>query len=295
MGVGNIRIAGLLFLVFVLLAAGTVYGLLNSLLVFNTAQENYQINQGLMPPEERVEKPLFDNKTGIGSSPGQLYGLKRDVPVLMYHEIGSPRGKYKELYVEPDVFTSQLNWLRENGFSTVSLQEVYDHWKHGNKLPDNPVVITFDDGYRSMYETVLPLLKERDMRATFFIVAGYSDSPQSVSNDMIAAMSESGMEIGCHTYSHADLTITPENRLRHQLGDSKAALERIIDKPVNFLAYPAGRFDNNVAKNVEKYGYKGAVTTLYGLTSYDQNQYMWKRIRINNSDGLQGMINKLNK
>jgi len=275
-GGGKIRKTALLFLMFVLLAAGIACGFYGPSF-FDASKKNHEISQ-----------VISDN-----NSSGESYVLKKNIPVLMYHEIGSPRGRYKELYVEPVIFAEQLDWLRKNGYSTVSLQEVCEHWKKNKPLPENPVVITFDDGYRSMYETVLPLLKEREMKATFFIVPGFSDSPLSLSNDMIAAMSKSGMEIGCHTYSHADLIITPEDRLRHELGDSRAYLERIIEKPVNFFAYPAGRFDGNAARNVEKYGYQAAVTTLYGFTSYDQNPYMWKRIRIENSDGLIGMIKKL--
>jgi len=236
------------------------------------------------------------------TSPGQVlapetkqpYILREEIPILMYHEIGSPSGPWKKLYVEPDIFAQQLDWLKANGYTTILLKDIYDHWLTQKPLPEKPIVITFDDGYRSVYETVLPLLLARDMKATFFLYPSKFNTPQGLTTNMVSSLAENGMEIGSHTFSHVDLTKLTKNKLKQELIDSKLSLEKIItQKPVDFICYPAGRFNNEVIIEAKKSGYKGAVTTLFGKATFNQDTYQWERIRINYSDGVKGLAKKI--
>jgi len=236
------------------------------------------ISPGQLSPETQVNQPYF---------------LKEEIPILMYHEIGKPSGPWKELYVEPAVFENQLDWLKNNGYTTVLMKDVYAHWYDKKPLPEKPIVLTFDDGYRNMYEKVLPLLSSRDMKATFFLYPSKFNTTSGLTRDMVAELAQKGMEIGSHTYNHRDLTQLPLNQLKQELLASKNTLEQLIKKPVDFLCYPAGRYNPQVITEVEKTGYKGAVTTKYGQASYRQSKYKLKRIRINYSDNLENFIRKI--
>ncbi|NLT94548.1 MAG: polysaccharide deacetylase family protein [Clostridia bacterium] len=220
------------------------------------------------------------------TAPQQPFVLREEIPILMYHEIGTPSGPWKELYVEPENFVRQLDWLKENGYSTVTLDDVYAHWYYKKPLPEKPVVLTFDDGYRNMYDIVLPLLLSRDMKATFFLYPSKFNTPTGLTTEMVAEMAAKGMEIGSHTYSHKDLTKISAAQLEQELAKSKKVLEEITGKPVKFLCYPSGQFNEQVIKESKKAGYLAAVTTQMGKAAHTQDPYRWKRVRINYSTTL---------
>ena len=85
------------------------------------------------------------------------------VPVLMYHVIAPPlpNAPYRDLYVQPTDFRGQVAWLAEHGYHAVTLRRVYDFWTGKEALPRKPVVLTFDDGYRSDFTVALPTLEAR--------------------------------------------------------------------------------------------------------------------------------------
>jgi peptidoglycan/xylan/chitin deacetylase (PgdA/CDA1 family) len=85
----------------------------------------------------------------------------------MYHVIGTagPDTPNIDLWVSPTTFARQVRWLDRHGFHLVSLQEVYDYW-HGAPLPRKPVVLSFDDGFRSDYRLAMPILARHDWGGT---------------------------------------------------------------------------------------------------------------------------------
>ncbi|HEY6772327.1 MAG TPA: hypothetical protein VI035_07735, partial [Solirubrobacterales bacterium] len=91
----------------------------------------------------------------------RLIPWKRPVPILMYHVIARPpaTAQLPELFVEPETFTAQMQWLSHHGYAAVSLNEVYDAWFGDGKLPEKPVVLSFDDGYRGDYVYARPTLR----------------------------------------------------------------------------------------------------------------------------------------
>ena len=92
-------------------------------------------------------------------------------------------------------------------------------------------MLTFDDGYRSMYDFVMPELIKRDMVATFFIITDKFNHPGYVNENMVQEMHRNGLEIGSHSHSHGDLRNAD---LEIELNQSKTLLENIIDDAVSF-------------------------------------------------------------
>ena len=245
------------------------------------------------PPGRRETAASENRRQGSLPATGGNYILRKVVPILMYHDIGVPKGRWKALYVDPTAFAGQLDWLRANGYTTISLEDLYEHWRNNRPLPAKPIVITFDDGYRSMFQTVLPLLKARNMKATFFLCLSYLNTPKGLETYMVEQLARDGMEIGSHTYSHVELTTLSADKFPLELGESKAELEKIIKKPVEFLCYPIGRVNEKVYTAALEFGYKGAVTTVFDNASFGQDPYQWPRVRINYKDGVPGLVKKL--
>lgn len=210
------------------------------------------------------------------------YEYRETIPVLMYHEISDEGTNY--LYVSPDEFDAHLEYIHENGYTPVTLKQVYYHWEKGIPLPQKPIVLTFDDGYRSMYTRVLPKLQEYGYRATFFIISGTVWSDWALSKDMIREMSAAGMEIGSHGHTHQQMTGCTAEELTQELFGSKQELEEIIGKPVLSICYPEGRHNDAVIEAAKAAGYACGVVTLYGIANESQGVYTLNRIRVCRGD-----------
>ncbi len=86
------------------------------------------------------------------------YHFRDRVPILMYHRIASVPGDRNALPEEK--FEEQMRYLEENGFHSITVDELQAHFLHGKRLPKKPVVLTFDDGYEDNFSAALPILKK---------------------------------------------------------------------------------------------------------------------------------------
>ena len=131
------------------------------------------------------------------------------LPVIMYHSVcDRPPSDYT---VTPQQLENDLSWLNSRGFKTVSTQQLIDYTRGKGKLPEKPVLMTFDDGFYNNLSVALPLLEKYDMCAVVSIVGRYTDDyaaadPHANSYSYltwqdISELSASGrIEIGSHTY-----------------------------------------------------------------------------------------------
>lgn len=133
------------------------------------------------------------------------------VVILMYHSLLKDPARQGKYVVSPDLFESDLRWLKENGYSFVGMQDLINFIYSESSLPEKSVVITFDDGYYNNYLYAYPLLEKYDAKMLISFIGKYTDlyndeKPNAyyshITWDMINEMLESGrVEIGNHTYS----------------------------------------------------------------------------------------------
>ncbi len=216
-----------------------------------------------------------------------------NVSVLMYHEIGEPDGPWSNLYVSEENLIKQLDWILEEGYKTVTMADLEKNRAGKKFLPDKVLVLTFDDGYASMYDFVFPALKERNMKAVFYLYPDKFGGWNSLSPSQIKEMAQAGMEIGSHSKSHSDMTQITKEKLKFELVESKKTLEEITGLSLGSFCYPSGRFNDQVIGELIDAGYTNAVTTQYGKYSLEESVYKIKRVRINYTDSLQSFINKI--
>jgi peptidoglycan/xylan/chitin deacetylase (PgdA/CDA1 family) len=219
---------------------------------------------------------------------------RRPVPILNYHVIGEPPASapFPELYVSRRVFAAQLRWLRRNGYQAVSLRRVYDYWRRGRVLPPKPIVISFDDGYRGQFTNARPLLLRYRWPAVLNLaVQNVLDGKLTVRQ--LQTMARDGWEIDAHSLTHPDLTTLNGGELRRQVAGSRRWIRRRLGVPVDFFCYPAGRYDAAVVAAVRAAGFLGATTTNQGLASRSEGLFTLDRIRVNGSDGVGGLAERL--
>lgn len=204
------------------------------------------------------------------------------VPILMYHVIEDPPASapYPDLYVSAEDFRAQIEWLAEQGYEAVTLRQVERAWWRGGRLPEKPIVLSFDDGYVSQYEVAFKAMGELGWPGLLNLKAGETDIYKRQVREMVAA----GWELGSHTVDHPDLTTLDPTALAEELTRSRRILRRRFGVPVTHLCYPAGRYNDAVVAATEAAGYTTATTTDPGLAE-SSDPYRLKRIRVNRGDG----------
>jgi peptidoglycan/xylan/chitin deacetylase (PgdA/CDA1 family) len=199
------------------------------------------------------------------------------VPILEYHVLGRPKTEvpYPDLYVPRASFRKQMDWLERQGYEAVTLEQVEEAWYHGGTLPENPVVISFDDGYRPQYTFALPTLRKHGWPGVLNLKAEGSDLYPS----NVEAMLDAGWELAAHTIHHSDLTTLEGAALEEEAAGSRRLLQREYGVPVKNFCYPSGRFDATVIAAVEAAGYTGATTEIPGYATKD-HPYELARIEV---------------
>ncbi|MEA3397048.1 MAG: polysaccharide deacetylase family protein, partial [Chloroflexota bacterium] len=168
------------------------------------------------------------------------------VPILMYHYVSALPVDAdvfrRDLTVSPETFDAELRYLKDNGYQTVTLRDLYDALSVGRPLPDKPIVLTFDDGYRDAYTEILPLLQKYDFVGVFFVLAtpAHFESPAYMTWADVRAMAEAGMSIQGHGRDHYDMRNRSVDFLVYQILGIKEAVEAHTDQQVTFFCYPAG-------------------------------------------------------
>lgn len=194
-------------------------------------------------------------------------------PILLWHSVGErvdhPR------WVSREAFAAQLDLVLDEGFTPVdapTLDAIEDGRVPG---PPQPIVLTFDDGYENFYLHAFPELRARGLPATMFLISDrVADAAEARFADdrarylvwpEIREMAEAGVDFQSHSATHRNLKHLPDDELRRELVDSRAALERGLGRPVTVLAYPFGGNSPHTQDVVAAAGYASAHSVLAGL------------------------------
>ena len=194
--------------------------------------------------------------------------------VLMYHKIAAApvTTNLPALYVHPGEFDRQMGELTGAGLACVPYGEVAGVVEAGR----SGFCVTFDDGFRNVFDLALPLLEKRGLRAIQFIVAGLiggedawdraiGEPPQALMDDgMIREWLAAGHEIGSHTLTHPHLPALGREQARAEIFDSKRRLEDRFGVPIKHFCYPYGDQDEAVRDMVREAGYLSAPTVAFG-------------------------------
>ena len=200
------------------------------------------------------------------------------VLVLNYHKIDN---KHHSLSVLPEDFESQLKYLSEHGYHSISPDELFEGLAGTGTLPENPVLITFDDGYKDNYTTAFPLLKKYGFKATIFAVTSFlGQKSQYFTWDQAREMEKEGISIQSHTATHRSMTDLSDEQLRAELVESKKKAEEELGHPVEYMAYPTGTYNLHIAEMVKEAGYKAAFTIKYGNVDEASNIYALERVPV---------------
>ena len=213
------------------------------------------------------------------------------IPVLMYHDIGSPKAS---LVVTPEMFGKQMEALFEAGYETVTADALLLGLK-GERvwLPEKGVAITFDDGYEGVYRYAYPVLKSLGLKATLFVVTGLVGKDGYLTWDQLQELAAEGWAVGSHAVHHVDLRTLEARQLQNEVSLSRKVLSEATGQEILSFCYPSGKYDDSVIAAVEGAGYLGAFTTEPGFVRGRDAPFTLKRIRVDGRDGLSAFKSRL--
>lgn len=197
------------------------------------------------------------------------------VPVLMYHEIVTDGKAPGETVISLERFEEQMRYLAENGYTTLSMDELIEFMKGKKEVPLKSVVLNFDDGWEEQLKAI-PALKKHHFKASFWVITGegfddlYLDWPYIIAIDL-----DPNFEVGSHTVTHpwdpqssllTWLEGKPEGKSHadvwKELRTSKKILEKKLRRKVTKLAWPCGWYNDQLVNMAKETGYDALLTTI---------------------------------
>ena len=240
--------------------------------------ESYQ--EAFLSNIERFDVEHASQGKTENAEPGSVY-----VPILIYHSVRphSPAELALQRYydVAPGAFENQLRYLKEHGYTVISLDYLGIALDQNITLPPKSVVITFDDGWRNQYSYAFPLLRKYGYTATFFIFTDAIGRDNFLTWDQIRVVNNSGMTIGGHTRTHPYLfELTNMDSLRQEIIGGKRIIEDQIGHSIQEFAYPFGQYDDRIIGVVKEAGYQFARSTHRSVYNAKSDLFTLKGVEI---------------
>ena len=209
------------------------------------------------------------------------------LPILTYHSLDSSRSV---ISTSPSSFRRQMEWLHQQGFQTLSLAEAAKLVRIGQPFRERTCVVTFDDGYETVYREAFPILQEVGFTATVFLITGYCGKQNSWPGHVspvgeqsllcwtqIEEMARHHIEFGSHTVTHPDLACLTHREAEREMQDSKQMIQERIGRGVEVFAYPYGRYAPWTVDLAREH-FSGACSTILGKVTSEADSALLPRV-----------------
>jgi peptidoglycan/xylan/chitin deacetylase (PgdA/CDA1 family) len=226
-------------------------------------------------------------------------GRRVRLPILMYHYIEPwPPGAdelRQGLTVRPEDFAAQMAYLHTQGYVTLSLYDLIAALARGVPVPERAVVLTFDDGYRSLMDYAVPALQPYGYTGTVFVITQLMDEgfPQYLTWPQAESLYAQGWKIEPHTKTHDQLAGRGRDFQLYQMLGAMQTVAAHIGATPRFFAYPSGDYDELSVQLAQEMHLWGAVTVNIGRTHEFDNRFLLHRVRVSGLGSLSDFVNAL--
>lgn len=234
--------------------------------------------------------------------------IEKKIPILMYHKVTVETidSKHK-IYVDKKKFEKQLQFFRFRNFKTLTFKDYYAFIKgekHLSTFPKRPLIITFDDGYLSVFENALSILQKYDFKVVMFLLGDKNilqnnwDKGEQISHNRLMNKQQrqqifrAGWEIGAHTMTHKDLTKISEQEAMKEISEAKKELSNEFKTEIITFAYPYGSYNETIKKIVEKSGYIFGIATDSGGMTIQDDRFAVFRVNMFPSENIFSLYKK---
>jgi peptidoglycan/xylan/chitin deacetylase (PgdA/CDA1 family) len=228
------------------------------------------------------------------------------LPILMYHKVDElPSGvRTPGNFVSPAAFAAQMDALLAWGYHTISFDQWLDYrLGHVRTLPPKPIIITFDDGYTCFAEHAWPVLEQRAMQATVFLVSSQIGGTNAWEHDeltfplldarRILELQSEGVHFGSHSVEHRPLARMPADQAMQELTQSRWALSELLGRDVDVVAYPFSNQSSDVRRLARQAGYRCAVRGKGRMNWERTDPFGLRRIKIEPDTTVAGLRRRL--
>ncbi|HHR6138751.1 TPA: polysaccharide deacetylase family protein [Providencia alcalifaciens] len=229
--------------------------------------------------------------------------IDKGIPILTYHHVlknsENKNFRHTSTTTSVEAFREQMNYLKEMGYQTLSLDDVEGYLNKSANLPGRAVVLTFDDGLKSVYRYALPILRENQQQATLFVISSrIKTQPQKWDPDSLQFMSKQEIKESqdvFHIQSHTHFLHRLDNRnnpiifsrKEHTIMlDFKRSMKALakFERDQRYLAYPFGAYNQTAIEAAKEAGLHIAVSTIQGKVKLGDNPYTLKRLYAYSTD-----------
>jgi peptidoglycan/xylan/chitin deacetylase (PgdA/CDA1 family) len=213
------------------------------------------------------------------------------IPILLYHSISSEASSsFYPWTVSPGRFDEHVRFLREEGYTPLTVTELVDRLGEVARLPEKPVIVTFDDGFADFAENAVPVLTRYDFSSTLYIVTGYVGGTSSwlrnegegdrpmLTWQQINELPAAGVECGAHSHSHLQLDSLRTSDANDQIVWSRRELENRLGRAVDSFSYPHGYHRRVNRSQVQEAGYTSACAVKHAMSSLSDDRFALARI-----------------
>lgn len=230
-------------------------------------------------------------------NPGGIYpDGYQTVPILCYHRFSAKKSSNKTT-VSAETFDRQMAYLKNNGYTVITLKDLYDFMDYRRRPPAKSVLITMDDGWKTAKTIAYPILKKYGFPAVLFVNTDNiktRQNPHTLSWNELKELKGTGLfEIESHSVTHADLSGIPDEQLHTELEKSKRMITSILGTAPSSIAYPYGLFNGKVVDMMKKYGYKAGFTVIRGGNASFSSPYAINRSMIYHSEKIEDFAKSL--
>ncbi len=197
-----------------------------------------------------------DNKTILS---------RREVPVLCYHQIrnniASDSKRAHDDIIAPDKFREHMKMLADSGYHSILPDQLYNYLVYGAKLPEKPIMITFDDTDEDQFTVGNTTLKKYGFKGVYFIMTvsiGRKGRINYMTKEQIKKLADEGNTIASHTYDHKNFAQFTDADWKTQIDDPTKKLEEITGKKVEYFAFPYGVYKSSTLHKLKEHGFKAA-------------------------------------
>lgn len=228
-----------------------------------------------------------------------------EVPIIMYHSILKDPSRSNKYTVTPTVLEEDLKYIKDKGYTTVTITDLISYVYDNKPLPENPIVLTFDDGHYNNYGYLFPLLEKYDMKAVISIVGSYTDKFTKTDEanlnysylrwkDIKELMDTGRIEFQNHTYNlHSNtgkrigtkkIKGETDEHYKNVLEEDILKLQQEFKENTNYIpqcfTYPFGGISNSSLDIIKELGFKASLSCEQGINKLTKNPnslYLLKR------------------
>ncbi len=214
--------------------------------------------------------------------------MKNKLTIIYYHEVVKNGEGFSYQKIDMEKFEKQMQYLHDHGYISLKFSEL------AGEIPQKAVIVSFDDGFRTVYENAAPIMKKYGIKGNVYLPTAYiGEKPQFMDWEMVKAL-DGDFEFQAHTHNHVDIRTLTLEKMKEELATANGILKEKLGYESTAFCMPFGTYDKKSIKNLKTTGkYRYLLGSYYGTVKGKLTGRVLPRIGISNDDGLELFEKKL--